>query len=55
LLASNACKTAAPAALDPLSLVPYEAVLIAHTMPSVVADEADIDGVAPGNPNVEGV
>ena len=55
LLASYACRTAGPARACPLSLVPYAAALIAHTMPSVVADEAEMEGVAPGNPNVEGV
>jgi hypothetical protein len=54
LLASNAWRMAGPAALT-VSPVPNAPESIAHTMPSVVADEAEIDGVAPENPNTEGV
>jgi hypothetical protein len=33
--------------------VPYNAESMAHTMPLVAEGVAEIDGVAPGNPNVD--
>jgi hypothetical protein len=47
LLASNACKIDGPAALLAPFFVPNAALSIAHTMPFAVADDAEIDGVAP--------
>jgi hypothetical protein len=55
LLASNACKIEGPAALLAPFFVPNAALSIAHTMPFAVADDDEIDGVAPANPKPDGV